>query len=59
MEKTKNNPPAFRFDDAYESVYTYDVNDHAYFFLGSYLSFGLDKSMSEDKMESIVRAYGN
>ena len=40
----------YRFDDAYGKVYEYDEDAKAYFFVGSYLAFGITKRMSEDEM---------
>ena len=45
MEKEK-----YRFDDAYSAVYEYDGDSNAYIYIGSYLAYGLDASMTEEKM---------
>ena len=43
----------YRFDDAYEKVYEYE--NGAYFFIGNYIAFGINKSMSEEEMIKIIK----
>ena len=43
-----------RFDDAYEKVYELNVEENAYFFVGNYFAFGIDKDMSVSEKQNIV-----
>jgi len=45
-------PDRYRFDEAFEKVYEYE--DGAYFFIGTYLGFGLDKSMTDEEKTAIL-----
>jgi len=44
----------YRFDDAYEKVYEYDVDSNAYIFTGSYLAYGITAKMSDEQKTQIV-----
>ena len=47
----------FRFDDAYESVYTYDDDAGAYVYLMAYSSAGIDSTQAmATKVRRIRRA---
>ena len=35
----------YRFDDAYEKIYRYDVESRSYIFHGSYLAYGISAGM--------------
>lgn len=36
----------YRFDNAYEKVYRYSKENHAYIYIGSYIAYGITKKMS-------------
>ena len=48
----------YRFDDDYEKVYIYDNSANAYVFIGSYFAFGLQWTMTDTTMISIVDSEG-
>ena len=45
----------YRFDDAYEKVYKYDEDSHAYIFCGSYIIYGITSEMSEERKTNKVQ----
>jgi len=51
----EGNMKKFRFDDAYEKVYEYSPDAHAYVFYASYIACGIDASMPENEQLRIVK----
>ena len=44
----------FRIDNAYEKVYSYDADENAYYFYGSFYAIGINRNMSRSQQLDII-----